>query len=69
MHPSHNNQKAIFVRIFLALLFFPVASCSNINTDTGIMRNISAADFVKGMGIGINIGNTLDRIWNGPATA
>ena len=69
MNRQKTRKKLFVLRSFLALMFFPFASCSSINTDTGIMRNISAVDFVRDMGIGINIGNTLDSIWDGPAAA
>ncbi|GHV16651.1 cellulase [Spirochaetia bacterium] len=36
---------------------------------SALMRDISPAEFVADMGIGINIGNTLDSFYNGPGIA
>jgi endoglucanase len=57
-----------FVVISLAL--FLMLACEEEKVFTGIMRdNISAVEMVRDMGIGVNIGNTLDSIYDGDAIA
>jgi len=62
--------KRMYANLCIAVLVLLLCSCSlESPDDAGFMRDISAVDFVKDMGIGVNIGNTLDSIGSNSWTA
>jgi endoglucanase len=58
------------LRMMVSVYIFLAISCSaNNDMALGAMRDIPPADLVRDMGLGVNIGNTLDSIWDGPGVA
>jgi len=63
-------MKITFKNFFPIMFVLALVSCSLEPPDeAGSMRDISAVDFVKDMGMGVNIGNTLDSIGSNSWTA
>ncbi|MDR3284616.1 MAG: glycoside hydrolase family 5 protein [Treponema sp.] len=46
-----------------------IAACAATPDPAGLMRDISPMALAADMGAGVNIGNTLDSIWDGPSPA
>jgi endoglucanase len=56
--------------IVISIALFLVLACEEEKVSTGTVRDdISAVELVRDMGLGMNIGNTLDSIYDGPGVA